>query len=240
MKGWVYIISNPAMPGLVKVGYSTKDPDLRAAELNHTGAPHAYIVEYEILIDDPYRIEQQTHSLLSHRHEAKEWFRCQPEEAVLAIRQVAKDRGLWESFKHLDRQKAEAARSMKQLAREREYQRHKELVPYWEHITRRDKEGMPEPVRLELMRFVGPSADEAEISRCVSAIEPILANKFNEANLRKLVVGVRVKMAVGAPRDNIVSMIFTSYPYIISQHLAGKIFDTIAEETGYLLWLRAK
>ena len=43
MKGWVYVISNQAMPDLVKVGFSTKDPTLRASELNHTGSPHPYV-----------------------------------------------------------------------------------------------------------------------------------------------------------------------------------------------------
>ncbi|HPA47526.1 MAG TPA: GIY-YIG nuclease family protein [bacterium] len=47
MKGWVYIIANKAMPGLVKVGYSMKDPELRAAELNNTGSPHPYVLETE-------------------------------------------------------------------------------------------------------------------------------------------------------------------------------------------------
>jgi hypothetical protein len=34
MVGWVYIITNESMPGLVKVGYSSKHPEYRAAELN--------------------------------------------------------------------------------------------------------------------------------------------------------------------------------------------------------------
>lgn len=58
MKGWVYVISNKSMPELVKVGYSTKDPDLRAMELNNTGAPHPYTVNYELLIENPREIEQ--------------------------------------------------------------------------------------------------------------------------------------------------------------------------------------
>jgi hypothetical protein len=37
MKGWVYIISNKAMPDLVKVGFSTKDPQLRAQEFDNAG-----------------------------------------------------------------------------------------------------------------------------------------------------------------------------------------------------------
>lgn len=72
MKGWVYVISNRAMPGLVKVGYSEKDPEERAKELDHTGAPYPYIVEYEILVEGPYEIEQRVHQILSRYLEGKE------------------------------------------------------------------------------------------------------------------------------------------------------------------------
>lgn len=108
MKGWVYVFSNKAMPGLVKVGFSTKDPDLRAAELNHTGSPHPYVVEYEMLIEEPYQIEQQTHRLLSSKREAKEWFRCSAEEAVVAIKHIAGTRAISETYKRAERAKAEA------------------------------------------------------------------------------------------------------------------------------------
>jgi len=96
------------MPGLVKVGYSTKDPELRAAELNHTGAPHPYLVEYELLIEEPYAVEQKTHKALSSKREAKEWFRCSPEEAVAAIKQNAKNPVISETYKRAKREKAEA------------------------------------------------------------------------------------------------------------------------------------
>ena len=52
MKGYVYVISNSAMPRYIKVGFSTKDPALRATEFN-TASPEDYVVDYEILIDDP-------------------------------------------------------------------------------------------------------------------------------------------------------------------------------------------
>ena len=107
MKGWVYVITNNAMPDLVKVGYSTKDPELRAKELNHTGIPHPYLVEYELLIDEPYKIEQKTHKLLSERHEGKEWFRCSPEEAVAAVKQVAEKGIITEIYKRAVRLKTE-------------------------------------------------------------------------------------------------------------------------------------
>jgi hypothetical protein len=85
-RGWVYVITNKAMPGLVKVGFSMKDPDLRANELGNTGAPHSYVVEYEVMVRDPRNVEQRVHSSLSSVKEAKEWFRCTLKDAMDSIR----------------------------------------------------------------------------------------------------------------------------------------------------------
>lgn len=124
MKGWVYVITNKAMPGLVKVGYSSKDPELRAREFKHTNNPHPFLVEYELLIDEPYQIEQKTHRLLSAKRERKEWFKCTPEEAVAAIKQVAGNRAIAETYKRAERAKAEAL--FQQQLREKEAQQAKQ------------------------------------------------------------------------------------------------------------------
>lgn len=98
------------MPDLVKVGFSTKDPDLRASELNHTGSPHPYVVDYEVWVEQPRDIEQQVHRQLSEYREGKEWFRCTSEFAISAIQQIVGDGAIVESFKRADRLKAEAIR----------------------------------------------------------------------------------------------------------------------------------
>jgi tetratricopeptide (TPR) repeat protein len=108
MKGWVYIISNKAMPDLVKVGFSTKDPQLRAQEFDNAGLPHSYLVEYSMWIENPQQIEQRTHRLLSSKREAKEWFKCTVEEAVVAIKQIAGSNILLEEYTRAERDKAEA------------------------------------------------------------------------------------------------------------------------------------
>lgn len=127
MKGWVYVISNQAMNGLVKVGYSTKDPELRAEELNHTGSPHPYVVEYEVLLENPYQIEQKVHKLLKDVHEGKEWFRCSIEEAIAAIYQTVGDAIITENFKKTQREKAEQIYRQKreQEIKEQEIERQK-------------------------------------------------------------------------------------------------------------------
>lgn len=86
LRGWVYVMTNESMPGLVKVGYSTKDPSLRASELDGTGLPTPYCVAYDALVLEPRKVEGLAHKHLSGLHHAKEFFRCSVEVAIAAIR----------------------------------------------------------------------------------------------------------------------------------------------------------
>jgi hypothetical protein len=91
MEGWVYIITNKAMPDVVKVGFTTNAPEERAAGLSHTGIPHAYVVEYAALVNHYRGVERKAHALLNECRENKnrEWFRCDIGTAISAIRQAA-------------------------------------------------------------------------------------------------------------------------------------------------------
>ena len=91
IRGWVYLITNDSLPGLVKVGYSTKDPELRARELGNTGVPGSYKVAHDFLVHSPRRVEQAVHLLLDDRREGKEWFRCSTDQACEAIETVLRD-----------------------------------------------------------------------------------------------------------------------------------------------------
>ena len=68
LKGWVYVISNPGQPGLIKVGYSMKDPELRARELDGTASPYPHVVEYEVLVPEPRQVEKSAHKKLQRNH----------------------------------------------------------------------------------------------------------------------------------------------------------------------------
>jgi hypothetical protein len=97
IRGWVYVISNPSLPGLVKVGFSRKDPQLRAQEFGGAGIPHPYKVEYDCIVKAPRDIEQRVHKRLEAAREQKEWFRCTVAEAARAIRDEAKGEIIAES-----------------------------------------------------------------------------------------------------------------------------------------------
>ena len=109
MKGWVYVISNEGKPGIVKVGYSTKDPEIRAKDLDSTADPYPHLVDYEVIVEDPYGLEQRSHkalrgSRISDEGVGTEWFKTTAENAVYEIRSIAGDKILFEDFKRAKRE----------------------------------------------------------------------------------------------------------------------------------------
>lgn len=114
MKGCVYVLTNEAMPDLVKVGYSLKDPSIRARELRNTGNPKDYVVQYEILVENPRRVESAVHSRLQNKREGREWFRCSVERAVDEIRQTASENIVYEDFVKLEKDKVLALEAKRQ------------------------------------------------------------------------------------------------------------------------------
>jgi T5orf172 domain len=97
VRGWIYVITNKAMPQVVKVGFSTKDPELRARELDSTGVPHPYVVAYDVLVHGPRDAEKRVHERLSHVRDGKEWFKCSVDAAIAAIREELQGGALYES-----------------------------------------------------------------------------------------------------------------------------------------------
>ncbi len=86
-KGYIYILSNPSMPGLVKIGRSVYGGRKRAGEINQTGVPSPFVLEMEILIDDHEEYEAEVHNSLSHYRESenREFFRIDVQEAIAAV-----------------------------------------------------------------------------------------------------------------------------------------------------------
>lgn len=89
LEGWVYLLTNPAMPGLVKVGFTTGDPKERARQLDSTGLPKKFVVAYALFVEHPARIEARVHKELAKLRISpkREFFRC----SVDAARKVLMD-----------------------------------------------------------------------------------------------------------------------------------------------------
>lgn len=88
--GFVYAFSNESMPGILKVGMSQRVPDLRAKDddLNSTGVPTAYKVEYYAFFPDAFLAERTAHQRLSDWHVNKEYFRLPLDHAVSVIESI--------------------------------------------------------------------------------------------------------------------------------------------------------
>lgn len=100
LRGWVYVITNKSLPGLVKIGFSSKDPSLRARQFDEAALPHPYEVVYDILVANPFQMEQTIHRYLKSAglHEKKEWFRCSESEAIDVIRRIADNKHITEKI----------------------------------------------------------------------------------------------------------------------------------------------
>jgi len=96
-KGFVYIIRNAAMPGLLKIGYSVKVPTERVGELFTTGVPEPFDLTYYCLVENADKLETQIHQNLSiYRHSAsREFFRIELETAIQAIANLCKPEHEW-------------------------------------------------------------------------------------------------------------------------------------------------
>ena len=76
--GYLYILSNSAMPGLLKIGITTReDVKKRVGELSSaTGVPSGFELEYFCLTRRVEEVEKDTHNrLASARIRGREFFR---------------------------------------------------------------------------------------------------------------------------------------------------------------------
>lgn len=85
--GYVYILSNESMPGIVKIGKSKHGGRHRAEQLYNTGVPTPFYLEFEIYCEDAGYIESASHDALdkSRVSEAREFFRCSVTDAIAAV-----------------------------------------------------------------------------------------------------------------------------------------------------------
>lgn len=100
--GYIYVLSNVAMPGLLKIGRTDRQPELRARELRTTGVPHPFVLEHYIEVEDSVKAERQLHQLLQSRGARmsadREFFSVDLNDAIAALDLVANDESLAPDF----------------------------------------------------------------------------------------------------------------------------------------------
>ncbi len=61
-KGYIYMLTNPSLPNVCKIGKTTRDIDSRLKELYNTSVPTPYQVILLFLVDDCHTLERYIHT----------------------------------------------------------------------------------------------------------------------------------------------------------------------------------
>ena len=90
-EGTVYVLTNPAMPGMVKIGKTTKDVSLRLTDLYSTGVPLPFECEYAALVKDVDKTEKAFHNLFDQQrvNPRREFFNINPGQAIDVLKLMA-------------------------------------------------------------------------------------------------------------------------------------------------------
>jgi hypothetical protein len=93
-QGWIYVLVNSSIPGLAKVGRTTRSPAERVAELSGaTGVATPFVLAFDQDFADCVAAEREVHAELDRRGlrvaPNREFFRGSPAEIVRVVLQVA-------------------------------------------------------------------------------------------------------------------------------------------------------
>lgn len=84
--GWIYVVSSPDMPGLLKVGLTVVTVAERVKGLSaNSSTPRPLVLEYSIQSSAVDYDEWHIHKRLKPHHHGKEWFRVELVVAIAAI-----------------------------------------------------------------------------------------------------------------------------------------------------------
>lgn len=76
--GFIYVLGNESMPGIYKIGFTTRHPKARAAEISRaTGCPELFVIVAYFGVEQPEHVEGEIHALFSRQrvNSSREFFR---------------------------------------------------------------------------------------------------------------------------------------------------------------------
>jgi len=89
-QGYIYVLSNPAFPHLVKIGQTQRTPELRCKQLSErTGVPDDFKIEFSQKVSDCIVVEQKIHEQLQEFHHNKEFFNVSVAQAIKVSAKLA-------------------------------------------------------------------------------------------------------------------------------------------------------
>ena len=89
--GWLYVITSPSLPGLVKLGATRRlNPTIRVKELSSSSLPEPYKAHCFVFSDDCFELESQIHKYFDKErvNPDREFFRIEPKEAIDVLKEI--------------------------------------------------------------------------------------------------------------------------------------------------------
>lgn len=117
--GIVYVLTNPAMPGLVKIGKTSRHSiDARLNELYSTGVPVPFECAYAGRVVDETQVEKAFHLAFGpyRLNPKREFFQIEPEQAIALLQLMAVEDvtpALQEEAEAVDREAKDASSKLK-------------------------------------------------------------------------------------------------------------------------------
>ena len=115
----VYVLTNPAMPGLVKIGHTTQEnANVRIGQLYTTGVPVPFDLAFACKVQNDEDVEQALHTAFAPNriNPRREFFRIEPEQAIAILRLLHTEDATQEVSQQptgLDQQSIAAAEQLK-------------------------------------------------------------------------------------------------------------------------------
>ncbi len=90
--GHVYVMINPAIPGVVKIGRTRDQTRARARQLYSTGVPKEFIVLWQEYVHHSDKVEQEIHERFKDLrvNPRREFFEVEPQQAIRTLMDVAR------------------------------------------------------------------------------------------------------------------------------------------------------
>lgn len=89
--GWLYVITSPSLPGLVKLGATRRlNPTIRVKELSSSSLPEPYHAHCFVFSDDCFELENNIHKYFDKErvNPDREFFHIEPKEAIDVLKEI--------------------------------------------------------------------------------------------------------------------------------------------------------
>lgn len=89
--GWLYVISSPSLPGLVKLGATRRlNPTIRVKELSSSSLPEPFKAHCFVFSDDCFELENNIHKYFDKErvNPDREFFRIEPKKAIDVLKEI--------------------------------------------------------------------------------------------------------------------------------------------------------